>query len=291
MKKFFKWLAIFIILVFVYGIYESTNEKEVSEGKPEKSDNGKVSKNISDNENKTDNNSSLKLTEREKIIITSMLKDDFRAFVNGGEAQFKYDYIVTTAKKMFSVYNNNQVKGDTLFKNKNIIISGIVDSINSGFGDIPYVVLKAGDMFDGVHISFKRDYRTLAGNLNKGQKVTYVCIGDSVIVGTPTLKSCQPVSVVKDKIVDDEVKKISDSLGSKNPDKVEISLYSISAYMAILNEVNNNKCKDTDLECLTKLINTKGNKPEDLEKNNNLSEDQSNKLKNIKLLLKGIKQD
>lgn len=217
MKKFLKWCAIFIILVFVYGIYESTSKNKLSEDKSDQADNENKKQDVNVF-NKKDTTSSLIITEKETTIIKALLNEDLSTFLDGGDSQFKYDYVVTTAKNMFSVYDKNQVKGDTSFKGKSIIISGVVDSINSGIGDIPYVVLKAGDMFDGVHLSFKKDYRTLAGDLNKGQKVTYACIGDSVIVGTPTLKNCQPTSVVKTGIVDNLFKKISKSLESKKPE-------------------------------------------------------------------------
>lgn len=290
MRKFLKWFAIFIVFVFVYGVYESTNKPKLSEDNNDQVDNKEEKQNVNVF-NKKDSTSSFRLTEKEATIIKALLNEDFSTFLDGGESQFKYDYVVTTAKKIFSVYDKNQVKGDTSFKGKGVIISGIVGTINSGIGDIPYVVLKAGDMFDGVHISFKKDYRTLAGDLNKGQKVTYACTGDSVIVGTPTLKNCQPVQVVKNVIVENEFKKISDSMESKKPNKNTMTVYGMSAYMAILNEVNNNKCKDTDVGCLIKLINAKGNKPEDIDKTHNLSEEQREKLKNIKSLLKEIKRD
>jgi len=288
MKKFFKWFSIFIILVLVYGIYESTSKNKLSEDKSEQADNKKEEKVVNVINEKY---ATPILTEKEEALIKNLIKDDFSIFADNGKSQFKYDYVVTTAKNMFSVYDKNQVKGDTSFKGKSIIISGVVGSINSGIGDIPYVVLKAGDMFDGVHLSFKKDYRTLAGDLNKGQKVTYACIGDSVIVGTPTLKNCQPVSAVKDKIADDEVKKISDSLKTKSPDEYAVTMYSMSAAMVILNDVNKNKCKDTDIECLIKPLKSKENKLSEIEKNNKLSDEQVIKLKNIQFLFNKIKEN
>lgn len=137
------------------------------------------------------------LTGKELALFNTLADDDFSVFADGGDSVFKYDYVYTTAKELSAVYKKNQVRGDKKFKGKKIIISGVVESINSGIGDIPYLVLKTGDAFDSVQLTFLKKYRDNALELDKGDRIKYSCIGGSVIVGTPTLRDCKPIAEEK----------------------------------------------------------------------------------------------
>ena len=96
------------------------------------------------------------------------------------------------ASELLNDYKNNEVAANKKYKDKTLEVTAIVESIQSGLMDEPYLVLKAGDQYDfnkpQAHIA-KSDVDK-AASLNKGQQVVLVCIGNSEVAGTPMLKDC-----------------------------------------------------------------------------------------------------
>lgn len=154
---------------------------------------------------------------------------------------------------MRDVYSKNEARGDKKFKGKDIIISGVVDNIHSGIGDIPQVHLKTKDKFHGVVLSFSKDYQDIPIDLDKNQKVSFYCKGSSVVVGSPTLKNCAPIKVAKEKIKNDINNSIQDAL--KNPSKANDEQISVISIVKYISEKSNdmNECKVKDKNCFSQL--------------------------------------
>jgi len=101
--------------------------------------------------------------------------------------------IETTAEKMVDAYEANEVNADNVFKDRVIKIVGIVDSIDSNFSDDAVVRLSSGDeySFNTVRTSGDAEFHNQAITLNKGNKVTLICIGDGEVIGSPLLTDCR----------------------------------------------------------------------------------------------------
>lgn len=100
--------------------------------------------------------------------------------------------IQVKASELLNAYKNNEIAANQQFKDKPLLVTAIVESIEAGLMDEPYLVLKAGDQFEfnkpQAHLA-KSDANK-AATLNKGQQIVLRCIGNSEIAGTPMLKDC-----------------------------------------------------------------------------------------------------
>lgn len=101
--------------------------------------------------------------------------------------------IETTASKMLATYEENETRGDAIYKGKVIKITGYVNSINSDLTDKAVVHLSPKDntlTFSTVMASGDNNFHNQAINLNKGQKITLICKGLGEIIGSPNLDNC-----------------------------------------------------------------------------------------------------
>jgi len=100
--------------------------------------------------------------------------------------------IQVKASELLNAYKNNEIAANQQFKDKSLLVTAIVESIEADLMDEPYLVLKAGDQFEfnkpQAHLA-KSDANK-AATLNKGQQIVLRCIGNSEIGGTPMLKDC-----------------------------------------------------------------------------------------------------
>lgn len=195
----------------------------------------------------------IELSSNENEILNSLINDDIETSLTGGESLFSNNIIYSSANDMRDVYSKNEARGDKKFKGKDIIISGVVDNIHSGIGDIPQVHLKTKDKFHGVVLSFSKDYQDIPIDLDKNQKVTFYCKGSSVVVGSPTLKNCAPVEVAKENIKSDIDNSFKYAL--KNPSKADKKQAQIISTIKYLSDKSNdmNECKNKDTSCFATL--------------------------------------
>ncbi|MDC9597344.1 OB-fold protein [Xenorhabdus anantnagensis] len=243
MKKVLKWVGIVFVALFVIGLIVGKDKD-----KPE----GDASPAI------TSSNNAIKFTENESKAINNMIHDEVETAFNGGDTQLDTEYLVVSAREMEKVYAANEAKGDKTYKSKKIIISGIVDSIDSSFGDIPVVTLKTGDIFNKVHVNFDRKYRDLAAELSKNQKVKYACVGGSVIIGSPSVRDCTPISVAIDELIDKLASSVSKAL--KNPSKANEYDKKIILFVKLASVVTNDfkTCSITDQKCFSSNLSKYG---------------------------------
>lgn len=100
--------------------------------------------------------------------------------------------IEVTANQLLKAYKNNEVAANQQYKGKVLLVSGVVDSIQAGLNDKPYISLKAGGEFEfnTPQARLIDSDEAKAATLSKGQKILLKCIGDSEVAGTPMLKDC-----------------------------------------------------------------------------------------------------
>ncbi|WP_164276516.1 hypothetical protein [Stenotrophomonas sp. B1-1] len=96
--------------------------------------------------------------------------------------------ISVSAEQLYSAYAENEISADARFKGKSLLISGKVQSIQSGIGDDPVVQLAAGT-FQWVQLhGLSKD---VAAGLSKGQQILVRCKGQGETIGFPSAAECQ----------------------------------------------------------------------------------------------------
>ena len=103
--------------------------------------------------------------------------------------------ITVTADELLKGYKENELAGDQKFKDKNIIVTGKIEAIESGIADMPFILLKAGGNmeFNKPQAHFSKDDTATLAKLKKGQAIKLQCIGDGEIAGSPMLKDCKVI--------------------------------------------------------------------------------------------------
>ncbi|ETD72990.1 hypothetical protein V757_01025 [Pelistega indica] len=140
-------------------------------------------------------------SERELALTKILLSDDLLSYMDGGETAFgdfykkdkRFDYsFETDAEEILKTYDQNEIRGDKKYKGKNIFVSGIVEKISSDFKDEPVVSFKSKEKYtvNKVQASFRPDELDKVVDLNKGQKISLLCVGGGEVAGSPVLKDC-----------------------------------------------------------------------------------------------------
>lgn len=102
------------------------------------------------------------------------------------------EVVEVTAEELWAAYDQNELAGDKAYKGKTLVVTGVLDSIESGLGDTPYLTLRAGDEynFNTPQAHFDKAETDSLISLSKGETVTLRCIGDGEIIGSPMLSDC-----------------------------------------------------------------------------------------------------
>ena len=98
--------------------------------------------------------------------------------------------ISVTAPKLWADYHANEVAADNIYKGKQVLVKGVVTSINKDFTDSVYLSLSTFNEFESVHADIKNDYVTEAAQLSTGQIVTVSCEGGGMVMASPILREC-----------------------------------------------------------------------------------------------------
>ena len=95
-----------------------------------------------------------------------------------------------TAQQLNDAYEANTVAADQRFKNKWLIVEGVVSETSTDmFGDA-YVSLDVKDQFNRPRVKFIKSEENKLAQLKNGQKISAACIGDGDVLKTPMLKNC-----------------------------------------------------------------------------------------------------
>lgn len=202
-------------------------------------------------------------TENEQKALTTLLKEDIAvSFQEGGVTFCSKDKVgfcpkldTVSVDELQKVYSDNEFRGDKKFKGKQFIVNGTVGAIQSGFGDQPFVVFKSKG-FNATQAKFADIDLEKLIDLNKGQKLTAICIGNGEVAGSPMLNECRfPDSLAKEY----EEKALAEYEQLKNGN-VEVSKYvrAISYEVNLMKQASNDfkQCKGKIAsQCLDKIFN------------------------------------
>lgn len=98
--------------------------------------------------------------------------------------------VAVTAGTLFADYSANEVRGDTSYKGKKLLVSGTVADVRKGpFGGI-VVGLSTSNQFMPVDASMEDSEAAKAGQLTKGDSVKVLCDGNGLVLGRPQLGDC-----------------------------------------------------------------------------------------------------
>jgi len=98
--------------------------------------------------------------------------------------------IQISAINLWQAYESNEVAADEQYKNKRLLITGTVTSIDKDFLDNIILVLKSPNQFMGTHATMEKSEKSEASRLKKGDAVTLACTCKGRIVGSPSLRDC-----------------------------------------------------------------------------------------------------
>jgi putative nucleic acid binding protein len=196
------------------------------------------------------NGKPFELTEKEVNLMVNMMKEDLRNYAEGskslvGETLFKNNpiTIISSATLQFD-YNRNEVSADMKYKDKNLIVSGVVISIDRGIGENYSISLNGtNDSFLRPTASMAKGQKNYLASLSKGQKIKLYCEGKGMMLGSPVLDDCIQI----DEFITFEAKKLTGDFVKKAPqgDKAALNLLLISkAIQPFLSE--NSACYSSD---------------------------------------------
>lgn len=92
-----------------------------------------------------------------------------------GEITTAEEVIQVTAQDLLETYKSNEIKGDELYKDKRLQVTGTIANIGKDLLDKPYVSINSGEQFEvySVQCFFKdKDEIAKLGDLNKGDEIT-----------------------------------------------------------------------------------------------------------------------
>ncbi|TYB02311.1 hypothetical protein FXB93_02600 [Aggregatibacter actinomycetemcomitans] len=208
-------------------------------------------------------------SEREIDFIKLMLTDDINTFSDGGESSFANEYKndsrfnslkPISSDEILKTYSENEVRGDKYYKNKELVVSGTIKSIDSGFGDEPYITFTTKNKysFNAVQAHFVKDEYDKLIDLNKGKKIEISCVGGGEIAGSPMLKRCNFFD--KNKAVNGIIESYISQVDKLNAGKIDETSHVVRqlAFMtAILFKATNNfsSCPEKiELKCVENAV-------------------------------------
>ena len=237
------------------------------------------------------------LNDREQTVLKTLLIQDFYSYIDGKETLlnpqiFAINISNVTANQLQSDYENNEVAGDQKYKGKALFISGVVRSINRGIGENYYISLQGGrNMFMEPHAKMADGYENYLANLQKGQTVHLVCLGNGMLIGSAMLNECVPTNIFVEKIISIRLMaNITDQFSKGDSAALAAVIMSI-AHASILS--NSSDCFGNDDDkynkCFTEINNNyKGNK---IDKSTLMIAADKLKLDLSKIKGKGTKED
>lgn len=137
-----------------------------------------------------------KLSHLEHKLVNNVATTETKEFIAGkktlsSEILLK-DLVFINAADISNDYEKNEVAGDLKYKNKTILVTGTIKSINSGINDEPFLTLEADNPFTATRVQFRNPPQKLQmiANLRKNEEIKLICIGAGEIVGNPSLREC-----------------------------------------------------------------------------------------------------
>jgi hypothetical protein len=137
-----------------------------------------------------------KLNKTELEIFKVIVRDDFYTSVDGGKAAFsKYlpKIILTNADKIQRDYEKNEIFADQKYKNKKIVVNGIVKKVRKDFMNNIIIDLEGGsNMFINPSVYINNNFIDWVAQININTNVYLVCEKSKVRATNVILSNCIP---------------------------------------------------------------------------------------------------
>lgn len=139
------------------------------------------------------------LTEKQFQFLRLIIADDFLHYAkykNSDSLASSLDYIddlVVKLDKLYHDYYKNEIMADDIYKDKKLITTGRIESINRGLGKQYYLTLSTSDELHVVSAHFDEKYKNILSQLRKDNIYTMHCVGGGMVLNQPTLYHCKPI--------------------------------------------------------------------------------------------------
>ena len=95
-----------------------------------------------------------------------------------------------TAAELWAAYARDTADANRKFRDKSVVVTGVVQSIERDFEGSMVARLSTGDAFETVNAKLAtRDDPTVVGVI-KGRSVSLLCVGRGALMGAPQLGGC-----------------------------------------------------------------------------------------------------
>jgi hypothetical protein len=99
--------------------------------------------------------------------------------------------VLVTADELEQAYRINTVAADDRFKGRRLLVSGLVQDINTDISDDVYIAFASrSDSFSRPQAHLASSERSTAAKLVPGQAIQLLCVGAGDIVKSPMLRNC-----------------------------------------------------------------------------------------------------
>lgn len=209
-------------------------------------------------------------TDREINAIRLIFEDDIKSFINNGETAFEEDYKnnerLRSLKKsidtetILKTYSENKTKGDKLYKNKTLIVKGIIKDIYRGANDEPYVSFATANkyQFNTVEGRFKKPEQDKLADFRTFSQIVLSCTGAGIIKDSIALHNCEFVN--KKEIIDDTLvsyMKQIEELKLGHIVNIPVSIRQIAFLVSVVSKKTDDfaECRDNiNFKCVNKLL-------------------------------------
>jgi len=95
-----------------------------------------------------------------------------------------------SATELWSAYTRDHATADRLYRDRSVVISGIVRAVDRDFEGGIIVRLATPDPFEAVNATLATRNDPALGSLVKGRPVSLQCVGRGELIGAPLLAGC-----------------------------------------------------------------------------------------------------
>ena len=154
---------------------------------------------------------------QEKSVLKVMFMDEVVTSADQGDVlegntltPIIGDFVATNSNAVQKEYERNEVAGDQKFRNKTILVSSTVKSIDRSVGESYFIGMNGGsNPYINPKAQMADGYTEFLGNLNKGQKIFLACKGNGMLMGSAMFNKCEPVVPYAKSKVDSYVEKMN----------------------------------------------------------------------------------
>lgn len=144
------------------------------------------------------------------------------------------DFVIANSNEVQKEYERNEVAGDQKFRNKTILVSSTVKSIDRSVGESYYIGMSGGSnpyMNPRAHMA--DGYTDFLGRLNKGQEIFLACKGNGMLMGSAMFNKCEPLKSFSKKKVDAYVEKLDiGKIVQTDPQHSSVLVYGVAIAIA-----------------------------------------------------------